>query len=66
MDKYCKWHRNADKIVVDDENKNRRIGYLINRKYESNIFKKMVGLSDRHWVSIRKINDYYFLLDSKS
>ena len=68
FDKECRW-LSGSKIEIcreSEEQRPGRVGYLINRSLKPNIFKAMVGLSDRHWVAVRQYNGQYYLLDSKA
>lgn len=43
-------------------------GYLINIHQESTlgfILQKILRISDRHWVSVRRIGDSYYFMNSK-
>lgn len=63
-----KWLDNREEKSICFESmlmKEERVGYIINKKCETNWFRKHLGMSDRHWIALRCKDGIYYELDSK-
>ena len=60
LGKKCVWFDKRKKFIFEEDHENKLCGYLLNVKKEK-FYHKMLGLSGRHWMVIKWVDDAFFV-----
>lgn len=62
-----RWHdgRVKDFKIKEDWEGRKLVGYLVNKYLDESIFHKILRISPRHWIAVRRVKERYHFMDSK-